>query len=135
MKHLKTFEKHNVINFNELGDNWSSEYNLDPTINYYKSKFKIESKEKIINNLIENLKKIGKSNYQILIKYSKSNFYITLPKYEQAIKKSYWESRYATLSKIIICLSSLDNTIEIQKEKIKKDIEILKNKLKNLEKI
>lgn len=134
MKYLKTFElKTGIVNFSNLGDNWSAEFHLDDDINYYKKEFKLKGRKVTIKKIVNNIKKIGKDNYNSIKKDAQKRFYVNLPAYENAIEESYWTGNYGRQSIMIIALSALYLGVKKQKEKIQKDINELKNKLQMLD--
>jgi len=139
MKNLKTQEefvneaKIAIVKKSELDSNWSAEYNVSSDI----AKIKKEklSKNELIEKVISIVKKIGEDNYKDTIKYVKKNFYKSLPSYDSAIKDSYWKKKFTTISDIIIVLGSITPSMKITKEKLEKDIESFKNRIKNIDKI
>jgi len=116
-------------------DNLSAEYNLSDDISKIKKDYKKIGKKGILTKVITLVNKIGEDNYNKLTSYVKKEYHISLPKFEYAKDKKYWDGHWGTIPNLITVLGSSKNFKTIEEEKIKKEITDLKDKLSKLEKI
>lgn len=115
--------KMGTINFSDLADNWSSEFNLSSEIKTLKIEYKKLGRDGSIKKIINIIEKLDKSNYDSIKKSIHNKYKISLPEYKRAISNEYWHSRYSTISKIIIMLEVVSSGIESEKLEILNKIE------------
>ena len=125
--------KMGFINFSDLHDNWSAEYHLSDELKDLKINYKELGRFKFIDKVINIVNKIDKNTYDQLAAESKLKYHVGLPAYKSAASRVYWSKNFSSIAKLIITMSALTDGINIQKEKIQSEIEILKNKLDKLE--
>ena len=141
MNNLKNYKdfvneaKIGIVNFSDLHDNWSAEYNLSDELKVIKKDYKKLGIKKIIEKVVDIVSKLDEKTYNKLIAESKKKYFITLPKYISAKNKLFWVGKNKSVSRIIILMGALTSGLDEEKEKIPKEIENLQNKLDSLDKI
>lgn len=117
-------------------DNLSAEFNLSKDIIKIKKEYQKIGKKGILTKVISLVDKIGEDNYNKLKSYVKKEYHINnLPKFELAKDTKYWNSHWGKISTLITVLGSMKEFKKIEGEKLKKEIELLSDKLSKLEKI
>jgi len=127
---------YNIVNFSDLDDNWSAEYNISDEIKKIKEEYKQIGKKGIIKRISKIVSSMDETTYNKLKHEGEIKYHVSLPKYKTILKNNkYWKSYAYSVSKVIILLSTLIKGIPSEKEKIQKEIEILKDKLLMLDNI
>ena len=138
---MKNFEnfisevKIGYVNLSDLHDNWSAEYHLSEELDDLKKNYKELGRVKFVDKVIDIVNNIDKNTYNKLAAESKLKFHVGLPAYKSAASRSYWSKNFSSISKLIITMSAITNGVKIEKERIQSEIEILKNKLEELNKL
>jgi DNA-binding ferritin-like protein len=140
MKNLKDFKSFNeakiaIVKKSELDANWSAEYNVSSDIAKIKKDLKNLGKSGLIKKVISIVEKIGDDNYKDTVSYVKKEFNKGLPSFDKVIKEDYWKRKFINISDLIIILGSINPAMKLTKEKIEKEIETFKERLKNIEKM
>jgi len=124
-----------IIKKDDLDDNWTPEYHFSKDIKQAKKDFKKLGRKGLINKIISIVEKIGEKDYNEAVKLAKSKYLQYLPKYESIINTKYWKGSWGSMSKLLVILGSITESIEKSKESIAKEIAELKIRLKTIESI
>jgi len=127
--------KYGLVKLSDTFDNLSSEFNLSDDVVKIKKDYKKLGRKKIINKIIKIINDLGEKNYEKLKSYIKMKYYINIPKFNSATNKKYLTSHWSSISTLIVILASINEYKNIETDKIKKEIEKLKDKLSKLEQI
>jgi len=122
-----------IVDKKDLIDNWSAGFNVSSKIKSLKKDFMKDGTTKTIGKLTSIVSSIDVVDYNEAKKYALSEYNVRLPKYEQAKDKNYWSGNFGTIANLITCLGALSETAKLSKDKIKLEIEHLKERLLKLE--
>lgn len=135
MKHLQKFENYGEVKFSELDNNWSAYYHLSDELDDAKTEFKELGRNGFIQKIVDIVKQVDKGTFNRLMKQSIDKYRVSLPEYKRATNERYWHGRFGQISALVVVMGALTSGLDVEKERIKGEIEALQQKLSNLDSI
>jgi len=133
MKHLQKFESYREVKFSDLNDNWSSYYHLSKELEDSKKEYRELGKDGFIEKIVNIVKQVDEDTFKRLIKESAQKYRVSLPDYKRASDEKYWHSRFGQISSLVVIMGALTSGLEVEKERIREEIDMLNKKLASLE--
>jgi len=133
MRHLQKFESYGIVNKSDLDDNWSSYYHLSKELEDSKKEYRELGKDGFINKIVNIVKQVDEDTFKRLIKESAQKYRVSLPDYKRASDEKYWHSRFGQISSLVVIMGALTSGLDIEKGRIREEINMLNQKLANLE--
>ncbi len=135
MRHLQKFENYGEVNFSDLDDNWSSYYHLSEELEKAKIEFRELGRNGFIQKIVDIMKNVDEATFKNLMKQSVQKFHVHLPEYKRAIDENYWYGRFGQISALVVIMGALTSGLDVEKKRIKEEINMLKQKLDSFDSI
>lgn len=133
MKHLRKFESYGIVKKSDLNDNWSAYYHLSKELEDSKKEYRELGKDGFIEKIVNIVKQVDEDTFKRLIKESAQKYRVSLPDYKRASDEKYWHSRFVQISALVVIMGALTSGLEVEKERIREEINMLNHKLASLD--
>jgi len=129
---LQKNEKYGEVKFSELDNNWSAYYHLSTELSDAKAEYRELGKDGFIKKIVNIVKQLDEGTFKNLMRKS-SEYRVNLPDYNRATDEKYWHGRFGQISALVVIMGALTSGLEVEKDRIREQINELNQKLASLD--